>query len=183
MTEISLQKFPKKPLKKMVFGASFFMVTGLFGQQNFAIKNIPEELKANANAVIRQESFSYTIKEVDKITITESHVISILNKAGEGLAAVGIVYNPTNRVSGIKVSVLDENGKEIKSYSKSDFSDVSYVQSSAIYTDDRLLYLCLPLRTIHIPLSTLILQIVQIQDLFLILLLFIPLMFLWKKAL
>ena len=43
--------------------------------------------------------------------------------------------------SQIKVSILDENGKQIKTYSKSDFKDYSHGQNFVLYTDDRVLFL------------------------------------------
>lgn len=53
--------------------------------------------------------------------IKYSKAITVLNQSGAELAYISIPYDKVSRPSQIKVTVLDENGKQIKSYSKSDF--------------------------------------------------------------
>ena len=73
--------------------------------------------------------------------IKYSKAITVLNQSGAELAYISIPYDKVSRPSQIKVTVLDENGKQIKSYSKSDFKDYSHGQNSVLYTDDRILFL------------------------------------------
>lgn len=107
--------------------------------QNYAISEIPEELKKDANAVVRNYSSEYTIKAADDMEIKEKKVISILNKAGEKFSYVNISYNKYSRISDFKLRVLDENGKSIKNYSKSELNDVSQSDDSYLYSDYRAL--------------------------------------------
>jgi hypothetical protein len=53
-----------------------------------------------------------------------------MNKAGDD-ATVVIPYDKSTKVSDIKVQILDADGKVIKKYSKSDFTDVSSVSAGA----------------------------------------------------
>jgi hypothetical protein len=69
------------------------------------------------------------------------NVFTVLNKAGDEDATVVIPYDKSTKVSDIKVQILDADGKVIKKYSKSDFTDVSSVSAGALYMDDRILYL------------------------------------------
>lgn len=113
--------------------------------QNYAISEIPEELKKDANAVIRNISSEYVIKAEDNIELKKKIIISILNKAGESVSYVYIPYDKYSKISDIKIKILDENGKQIKTYSKSDLNDVSQSNDSYLYSDDR----ALKMRIIH----------------------------------
>ena len=72
---------------------------------------------------------------VNDMTVKETKVITILNKAGEDFALVAIPYNPTTKVSDIKVELFDSSGKLIKKFGKSDFSDYTNNRSAALYVD------------------------------------------------
>ena len=116
-----------------------FISTLLFAQ-NISISSISDSLRTNAYAVIRNHTENYTVNSVKDMDITEETVISILSSSGEGFSVIGIPYNPTTRVSDIKVVIYDQNGKEVNKFSKRDFTDVSNNPSNALYVDDRVLY-------------------------------------------
>ncbi len=107
--------------------------------QNYAISEIPEELKKDANYVVRNITSEYVIKAENNIELKKKIIISILNKAGEGGSYVYIPYDKYSRISDIKIKILDENGKQIKTYSKSDLNDIGQSNDSYLYTDDRAL--------------------------------------------
>ena len=112
----------------------------LFGfSQNYNVAEIPENLLTNANAVIRENTENYVLNSVNDMTVKETQVVTILNKAGDNFALVAIPYNPTTKVSDIKVELFDAFGKLIKKYGKSDFSDYTNNRSAALYVDDRIL--------------------------------------------
>lgn len=109
--------------------------------QDLNVANIPENLKENAKAVIRENREDYVLKSIDNLTIKSSRSTTIMNEGGDDFAYVVIHYNPTTRVSDIKVEILDAQGKSMKSFSKRDFTDVSNGSDSPLYVDDRVLYL------------------------------------------
>lgn len=109
--------------------------------QNYAISEIPEELKKDANAVIRTISSQYIINSQNDMEINEKKVISILNSPGEKYSYVYIPYDKSRKVSDIKIKVYNEFGRQIKTFSKSDLSDISQSDDSSLYTDDRALFL------------------------------------------
>lgn len=113
--------------------------------QNYAVSEIPEELKKDANYVVRNNSSEYIIKAENNIELKKKIIISILSKAGEGGSYVYIPYDKYSKISDVKIRVLDENGKQIKTYSKSDLNDVSQSDDSYLYSDDR----ALRMRIIH----------------------------------
>jgi len=107
--------------------------------QSYAVSEIPEELKKDANAVVRNISSEYLIKAENSIEVKQKAIISILNKAGDGGSYVYIPYDKYSKISDIKIKVLDANGKQIQTYSKSDLNDVSQSDDSYLYSDDRAL--------------------------------------------
>ncbi|MPS73506.1 MAG: DUF3857 domain-containing protein [Chryseobacterium sp.] len=124
-------------MKKLI--TLFVVISVRMLSQNYGISEIPEELKKDANAVIRNISSEYVIKAENSIELKKKIIISILNKAGEGNSYVYIPYDKYSKISDIKIKVLDENGKQIKTYSKSDLNDVSQSDDSYLYSDDRAL--------------------------------------------
>lgn len=109
--------------------------------QNYAASDIPEPLKKNALAVIREDSEIRTLNSINDMKIQSKYAVTILDKSGNDYALVTIPYNPTTKISGIKINLYDASGKLIKSYSKKDFSDYTYNRSGALYVDDRILVL------------------------------------------
>lgn len=123
----------------------FLLITILFSQlffsQNYSVSAIPEELKKNAYAVVRDDNTVINIKAVDEMEIIVNKTIMILNKSGENFSTVIIPYEKGTSISDVKVSVLDTNGKVIKKYSKSDFTDVRHSASFSFYDENRVMYL------------------------------------------
>ena len=120
---------------------SLLAIPTLYFSQNYAVSAIPEELKTKANIVIRNEASTYVINSIDNMEINHQNVFTVLNKAGDEEAPVVLPYHKSTPVSYIKLQILDAEGKVIKKYSISDFTDVSSVSAGALYMDDRILYL------------------------------------------
>ncbi len=117
------------------------LFAGKFYSQDLSINSIPGDLIKNASAVVRLSEQNYILKSVNDLEITSSSTISILNKGGAEFSTIVIPYNPTTKVSKIKVELFDTNGKLLKTYSKKDFSDYTNNPSAALYVDDRILVL------------------------------------------
>lgn len=127
-------------MKKIYF--LFFLVLSVFHySQDYNSVNIPEHLLSGANTVVREESEDYILKSVNDMDIKNSLAITILSSGGNENATVVIPYNPTTKVSNIKVELFDGSGKLMKTYTKKDFSDYTHNPSAALYVDDRILVL------------------------------------------
>lgn len=116
-------------------------ISVIFSAQEYAVSEIPSDLKKNASIVVRKDYTNIVINAIDDMEATCQKVYTVLDKSAEDEAAIYIPYDKTRKVSDIKVQILDENGKVIKKLYKSDFTDVSAVSAGAIYVDDRILYL------------------------------------------
>lgn len=112
-----------------------------FYSQNYDVNSIAKELRKNSNTVYRKNSTELTIYKSNDLVIKNHDVKTIFSKSGDSNAMVYIHYDKYYKISSLKVTVYDEFGKKIKSYSKSDFNDVSSTGSSGLYSDDRALVL------------------------------------------
>lgn len=126
-------------MKKIITFCSLFLLQALAAQ--YAVADIPENLKVNAHAVIRESSEKYTLKSVNDMDVARRRVVTVLDKTGDDFAVVMIPYDPQTRVSNIKVNMYDAGGKLVKTFSKRDFADYTYNRSGALYADNRVLYL------------------------------------------
>ncbi|MBU4538344.1 MAG: DUF3857 domain-containing protein [Weeksellaceae bacterium] len=128
-------------MMKKLYKLCFTVLSVFAFAQDYSVSSIPENLLANANAVIRESSEDCILKSVNDMQIKETNVVTVLNTAGNEFSTVYIPYNPTRKVSSIKVELYDSAGKLFKTFSKKDFSDYTNNPSAALYVDDRILVL------------------------------------------
>ncbi|CAA7194429.1 DUF3857 domain-containing protein [Chryseobacterium potabilaquae] len=131
--------------KLLYFGA--LTLGPLYYSQNYPVSTIPENLKKNANAVIRKDITTVYINKIDEIKYQYNTITTVLNKDGDSNAMAYIHYRKGDNISDVKVTIYDEAGKKIKSYSKSDFGDFANSPQGAFYSNDRILVLS------HMPLQ------------------------------
>ncbi|MCT2408962.1 DUF3857 domain-containing protein [Chryseobacterium antibioticum] len=126
-------------MKILILGA--LSTASLYFAQNYPVSAIPENLKKNASVVIRKETTAIEINKIDEIVYKKSSVITILNKDAFGYSIPRIAYGKGNHVSAVKVVIYDEKGAKVKSYSKSDFTDIAANPQGTFYSDNRMLVL------------------------------------------
>lgn len=122
---------------------SYFLVVYLavsvsaFGQ--YAVKNIPEPLKKDVSAVIRNKETVVTIKDFDAVVINFKQVVTIFNRTALNVVLSSVGYDGNSSIKNIEARVYDADGKEIKKIKERDFIDVSATGNS-MYTDNRMKY-------------------------------------------
>ena len=126
-------------MKILCIGA--LSIASLYYAQSFPASAIPENLKKNANAVVRKDFTTIQINKIDDIKYQYYTVTTVLNKDGDSDAQVFIPYEKGDNISDIKVNIYDESGKKIKSYSKSDFGDFANNNQGTFYSDNRVMAL------------------------------------------
>lgn len=124
-------------MKIIVLGA--LSVASLYFAQSYPVSGIPENLKKNANVVVRKDFTSAQINKIDEIKYQYNTITTVLNKDGNEQAVIYIPYNKQRRISNLKVTIYDETGKKIKTASKSDFQDVANNPQGVFYSDNRTL--------------------------------------------
>lgn len=106
--------------------------------QSYSEKEIPENIKKNANLVIRDYSHEVKVNSLKDIQLKYREVYTALNEEGAKNCRFVFFYTPSIELKSFKGKVIDENGKTVKKYSKDDLIDRSYVQGFSLYEDNRL---------------------------------------------
>jgi len=108
---------------------------------SLAVTEIPEELKKNANAVVRLSNLDIIIEKKNKMIFTYKRVVTVLNEKGNRFVEAYAGYDNQLKIRKIEAIVFDEYGEEIKKIKKRDFIDQSAVDGGTLYSDSRVLYM------------------------------------------
>lgn len=126
-------------MKFLCIGA--FSLASLYYSQSYPVSEIAENLKKNASAVVRNESTVVEINKIDEIVYKNLSVVTILNKDAISYSIPKIYYEKGNVISNVKVNIFDDKGAKMKSFSKSDFSDMAANSQGTFYSDNRVMAL------------------------------------------
>ncbi|KLT65423.1 DUF3857 domain-containing protein [Pedobacter sp. BMA] len=106
--------------------------------QDYDAAKIPEELKKDAIAVIRNEEQFFDIKSLSSGQYDYKVAITILTKAGDQWAEMDEVYDKFSEISNVRATLYDGNGKKVKDYKSSDIKDQSLLSDFSIFEDNRI---------------------------------------------
>ena len=121
---------------------SLFFSNLFFAQKSeYTVTTISDSLKNNANAVIRLSDITITISSQNAMIITTKVVTTVLNEFGLRNLNLSENYDKNRKVSKIEAIAYDAFGKELKSFRKKDFKDVSVADGISIFNDNRVLNL------------------------------------------
>ncbi len=124
----------KKILLILLFYTPFF-----YAQENF-IAIFSDSIKANANAIIKQQNIDIEINNYNSMIIKKYRVVTILNELGNNsIDALEYLDNSTS-IKKIEAIIYDALGREIKKIKRKDFKENS-VSEGSIITDNRVIYL------------------------------------------
>jgi hypothetical protein len=122
----------------------FFMfiisISSFSQENNYAAILIPEALKKDANAVVRDHLLEVTINATNKMVVYEKKIVTVLNKSGNVDARIGESYDNDTKITKLSAKIYDAFGKQIKKYKSRDFEDVSAVDGGTLYSDSRVKY-------------------------------------------
>ncbi len=119
-----------------------FVTLTIFSQDNlYSSLTIPEDLKENANAVVRLNEIVVSIKSSSEMSVKEKRIITVLNKQGNRAIDAYVHYDENVKIKALDVLAYDALGNEIKKIKKNDFKDVSAVDGGTLYSDSRVKYL------------------------------------------
>ena len=120
---------------------SFSLQAYDFQIDEYPISDIPDELKENADAVLRLSSEQFRIENPGKGIFTGTYVMSILNEdAAE--KAVAYVFYDGKLITGnlLSAEIYDASGKRVKKVKNKDFHDQSANSSGTFVGDNRIQY-------------------------------------------
>jgi transglutaminase-like putative cysteine protease len=111
-----------------------------FGKETpkYVVSQIPEEFKQNVNAVFWEDKMVFEIQAEDRASFRMFQAITILNSNGSTHAKVAVFYDKLSKVTTLKGTVYDADGKVIKRVKPSDIHDHSLFDGYTLYSDNRL---------------------------------------------
>jgi len=107
------------------------------GDKRFPVSDIPDELKDDAEAVIRLIDETYEITATDAAVYRSKFAVTIFSEKVNYLAYVYEFYDKLSKVRDFSAWVYDAEGNEITKLKKGDIIDRSNVSGFSLYEDDR----------------------------------------------
>lgn len=122
--------------------AVLFFSANIFSQQvDYSAFTIPDQLKKNADAVVRFSKVTAEVLKQDELQSRSVRTVTVLNKEGLRYLNAFVFYDNNIKVRKIEARFYNNAGKEIARYKKGDFTDVSAVSGGTLYSESRVLYL------------------------------------------
>lgn len=102
---------------------------------------IPEDLKDNANAVVRNSDYTFEISSEGRTYLTAIVAITILNRNGENFASLKLGYSNYSIIMALRASIYDAFGNHIRDHSGTEISDYSDYSAYSMFSDNRVKHL------------------------------------------
>lgn len=103
----------------------------------YPVSDIPEELKKNVNAVVREDKMIYTILSRSQGKCYNYFAVTILNPNGKKFAERDLFYDKLTKISDLEANVYDAFGKLVKKLKKNEISDESAFDGVSLFSDNR----------------------------------------------
>lgn len=118
----------------------FFNITSAQNSEYSSLL-IPENLKENANSIVRNQSIDIDILSQKSMVIKTYKVVTVLNSKGLSNVDAKEYYSNSEKITFIQATIYNAFGREIKKIKKSDFKDQSVADGFSMLTDGRFLFL------------------------------------------
>lgn len=109
-----------------------------FGQNQYDVTKISENLRKDAVAVVRNEEQFFDFKSIGTAQVNYKIAITILSAAGDDFAEMAEVYDKFSSINNIKATLYDATGKKVKEYKSSDIKDQSLISDYSMFEDNRI---------------------------------------------
>jgi hypothetical protein len=104
----------------------------------YPVSAIPEELKKNANVVIRDDQTIFRILSQNQATVHIHYAVTIMNSNGKDYAEMDVVYfDKLMKIKDLKATAYDANGDLIKKLKSSEIMDRAESDGFSLYSDNR----------------------------------------------
>lgn len=111
----------------------------IIAQNEYSIDKIPEDLKKNTNAIIRDYTFEGEISSQDKMTYRISKAVTVLAKNCEEYNTLSVTFDKYQDIKQLEILIHDASGKQIKKIKRNDFTESSAFDGFSLYSDDKIL--------------------------------------------
>lgn len=128
-------------MKRFLFTAKFVIILGFAaysGDLVYPSFLIPDTLRTDANAVVRNMECTLTINSDNTAKYSVTKAVTILNEIGDQHGVFYAIYDDLRKATGISIKIYDGFGKLIEKVKTSDIKDYSFVAGFSLYEDDRI---------------------------------------------
>lgn len=105
--------------------------------QSYSVSLIPDSLKDEAHAIIREDIEEFTVLSVNSGVEKVKNVITVLDENGAASAILKIPYNKDTKVTIDKLAVYDKDGRKLEKIKKSEIVDIPAYDGMSLYSDFR----------------------------------------------
>jgi transglutaminase-like putative cysteine protease len=106
---------------------------------DYAIALIPDSLKKNASAVVREDMGIYEVKSPREATMKCRMVVTIF-KESHPYKVFPLGYNKNSKIKNVRARYYDATGKLVRKVEKDEIKDVAGSGGGTLYTDSRMKY-------------------------------------------
>lgn len=124
-------------MKKLIY--LFLLAPFSLWAQHYSTALIPDSLRKDARAVLREEEIVLEIKAPGKAVLREHTAFTILNPNGDNLGGYVSDYDKFTSIGEISGVLYDSLGKMIRKAKRKDMQDKSYDDGYSLATDARYL--------------------------------------------
>lgn len=129
-------------MRYILFLALFYFSHFVNAQKvDFSVLSIPNNLKENANSVIRNQQIDIVIDSKRSITFKTRKIVTVFNSKGINNIDAREYYSKSERIVSIEATIYNSYGVEIKKIRRKDFKDQSVADGFSLLTDKRFLAL------------------------------------------
>ncbi len=125
-------------LRKYIFLLVLISTTAWGVDLKYPVSEIPEELKKDVDAVVREDKMVFKIISQNKASLYSYLAVTILNPNAKHFASDILFYDKLTKISDLSASVYDATGKLIKKLKNSEVYDQSVFDGSSLFSDARL---------------------------------------------
>ena len=106
----------------------------------YAVANIPDSIRKNANAILQQEIINFSITGPGKGKQTIRKVVTVFNDKADDLLTFYAYTDKFVKIDDIELNIFDQNGVFIKKNRKRDLHQQSAYDGFSIVTDGKIIY-------------------------------------------
>src|ERR1700753_2175121 len=115
-----------------------FLALPFFGlAQSYNVLLVPDSLKKDARAIVREKEYILEIKSPSKAVMKEHSVYTIFNEKADNIGGYTSWYDKFTSINSITGVLYDAMGKELKRVRKKDMEDRSAVGAENLMDDER----------------------------------------------
>ncbi|MGE5401124.1 MAG: DUF3857 domain-containing protein [Ignavibacteriales bacterium] len=117
--------------------SEFASEKGNSGDEIYNVSSLNSGLRSNADAVIRNKTVTFEVKNERRAVQKVRQAVTIFNKNGQHYGELVLWYDKFIEIEDLEGKLFDANGKEIRELGSSELQDVSAFSENTLYGDTR----------------------------------------------